>query len=593
MKDKDGTVIYVGKALVLKNRIKSYFAAQIYDLKTQKLVQNIGDFEYIIVNNESEAFILEANLIKKHQPHYNILLKDDKKYPFVKITYNEPFPRTILTRDLVKDGSKYYGPYTDVKYLRSTIRTLEWLFPHRTCSRVIPESPVVFKRACINYQMKKCPAPCIGKISKEEYVKIINKIIRFLTGKSVDLVKELTVEMLEASEQLNFEKAAILRDQINELERIQRSQIMYFTDEKNRDIIAIYQDEALCAVAVLKILSGKVSSKEIYSFKNTLNESKSSIFSAFLSQYYANKTDDLPHQIIVQKEPDNFEEIQNFLGKIILVPQRGEFKKLTMIAEKNAFDYIENKKLAHIRKSNRTIFPVQELKDKLNLYKLPRRMACIDISTIQGSDTVSSLVFFENGRPLKKQYKHFIIKSVEGQDDYASMAETMQRYLNNLSENTNTDEKNKAQWLMPDLIVIDGGKGQLNRACKILQDSKMKSIEIISLAERVEEVFLPNHSESFILPKNSSALRLLISIRDEAHRFAITFHRKRRQARTISSQLDNIKGLGKERKLILLKHFGSIDAIANASIVQLQQVKGIGKSFAKNIWEYFRSSNEV
>jgi len=588
MKDSEGNIIYVGKALVLKNRIKSYFASQLYDVKTQKLVENIDDFEYIIVNNENEAFILEANLIKKYKPHYNILLKDDKKYPFLKITYNEPFPRIFVTRDLVKDGAKYYGPYTDVRYLRSTLKTLEWLFPHRTCSRIIPETTIAFKRACINYQMKKCPAPCIGKISKDDYLVIIQRIVSFLTGKNQDLIKDLSAEMLNASEDLNFEKAAILRDQIKEINRIQSSQIMYFSDEKDRDIISIYQDASLCAVAVLKIISGKLNSKEIYSFKNTQNESKASLFSAFLSQYYVDKTDNLPHQIIIQEEPDNLKEIQSFLGKIIVIPKRGEFKKLSMIAEKNAFDYVENQRLAHIRRASRTVFAVQELKEKLNLFTLPRRMVCLDISTIQGTDTVSSLVFFENGKPLKKQYKHFIIKTVDGQDDYASMEETMSRYLNHLKD-IGDDDKDK--WLSPDLIVIDGGKGQLNIANKVLIEHKMTDIEIMSLAERVEEVYLPNHPESFILPRNSSALRLLIALRDEAHRFAITFHRKRRESRTISSQLDNIKGIGNEKKLALLKHFGSVDAIADANIEQLSQIKGIGKSFAQLIWDYFHQEN--
>ncbi|HOD54523.1 MAG TPA: helix-hairpin-helix domain-containing protein, partial [Candidatus Cloacimonadota bacterium] len=395
-------------------------------------------------------------------------------------------------------------------------------------------------------------------------------------------------------------------------------------------------DENLSAVAVLKIISGKMSSKEIYSFKNTEFEGKSSLIAAFLSQYYAPKTDDLPFRIIVQEAPDNLDELQEFLQKKILVPQRGEFKQLIKVAEKNAFDYIENQKLSHLRKSSRTIFPVQELKDKLNLYKLPRRMVCMDISTIQGTDTVSSIVFFENGKPLKKQYKHFIMKTVEGQDDFASMAETMNRYLKhfydsspspehaesdkqdacrttieeklNLNEQdarstndlnvcetlnkqnacfTTKDTKEQDNWLKPDLIVIDGGKGQLSSALRILQENQAQDIEIISLAKRVEEVFLPNQSESIFLPRNSSALRLLINIRDEAHRFAITFHRKRRSTRTLSSQLDEIKGIGTEKKLALLKHFGSVDAISKAEVSQLCQVKGIGESFAKIVWDFF------
>lgn len=581
MKDVDGKIIYVGKAVVLKNRVKSYFTGQLNDQKTEQLVSKIEDFEYFITNSEREAFLLEENLIKKHQPKYNILLKDDKKYPFIKITNQEAFPRIMVTRDVIKDGAKYYGPYTDVKYLRRRLQTLEWIFPHRTCSRDIPESPVIYKRACINFQMKKCPAPCIGEINKTEYRKIIQRISNFLLGRNQELLKELSDEMMECAENLQFERAATLRDQIKEIEKIQKSQTMHFTDEKDRDIIALYQEDQHVAVTVLKILNGKMSGKEVYPLKNAEGFAKQEIMNAFLTQYYSSKLDDLPYQIVVQFEPVDLESIQELLGKKIHIPQRGEFKQLITIAEKNAFDFVESQKLAHMRKSSRTIIPVQELKEKLGLKKLPRKMVCMDISTIQGSDTVSSMVFFENGKPLKRQYKRFIMKSVEGQNDFASMAETMNRFL----QHTGVDEK----WDKPDLIVIDGGKGQLSAAYELLQDSKHQDIEMISLAKRVEEVFLPNQQESIYLPRNSSALRLLVNIRDEAHRFAITFHRQRRNSRTLYSELDDIKGIGEEKKLMLLKHFGSVDAISKASIDALSDVKGIGQSFAQIIYNYFKN----
>lgn len=580
MKDEEGLIIYVGKALVLKNRVKSYFTGQPADNKTEQLVKHICDFDYIITNSESEAFILEANLIKKYKPHYNILLKDDKKYPFLKITMQEAFPRILVTRDIVKDGSKYYGPYTDVKYLRKTIRTLEWIFPHRTCTRNIPETPIMYKRACINYQMKKCPAPCIGEISRSDYRRIILRTSNFLLGKNQDLIKELSDEMLECSENMQYEKAAQLRDQIREIERVQKSQTMYFADEKNRDIIALYKEEAHTAVTVLKIVLGKMSAKEVYSFKNTENEPLSAILSAFLLQYYAEKLDELPHQIVIQSEPDDFEHIEEILGKKVHIPQRGEFKQLIAIAEKNAFDFVEAQKLSYMRKSTRTIVPVQELKEKLNLKRLPRKMICLDISTIQGSDTVSSLVFFENGKPLKRQYRHFSMKTLEGQNDFAAMAETMTRFLSHLED--------ESGWEKPDLIVIDGGKGQLSSSYQILKESKFDDIEMISLAKRVEEVYLPNQDESIYLPRNSSALRLLINIRDEAHRFAITYHRKKRNTRTLYSQLDDIKGIGEEKKILLLKTFGSVTSISKASIEELSVVKGIGEKFATIIYNYFK-----
>lgn len=580
MKDAEAKIIYVGKAVVLKNRVKSYFTGQFNDQKTEQLVSKIDDFEYFITNSEREAFLLEENLIKKHQPKYNILLKDDKKYPFIKITNQEAFPRIMVTRDVIKDGSKYYGPYTDVKYLRRRLQTLEWIFPHRTCSREIPEAPVIYKRACINFQMKKCPAPCIGEIDKAGYRKIIQRISSFLLGRNQELLKELSDEMMSCAENLQFERAATIRDQIREIEKIQKSQTMHFTDEKDRDIIALYQEDQHVAVTVLKILNGKMSGKEVYPLKNAEFFSKQEIMNAFLIQYYSSKLEDLPYQIVLQFEPDDFESIQDLLGKKIHIPQRGEFKQLITIAEKNAFDFVESQKLAHMRKSSRTIVPVQELKEKLGLKKLPRKMVCMDISTIQGSDTVSSMVFFENGKALKRQYKRFVMKTVEGQNDFASMAETMQRFL----QHTGNDEK----WEKPDLIVIDGGKGQLSAAYELLQDSPHSDIEMISLAKRVEEVFLPNQSESIYLPRNSSALRLLVNIRDEAHRFAITFHRQRRNSRTLYSELDDIKGIGEEKKLMLLKHFGSVDAISKASIKALSDVKGIGQSFAQIIYNYFK-----
>ncbi len=530
MKDIDGTIIYVGKAVVLKNRVKSYFINQHTEVKTIQLVKHIDDFEYFITNSESEAFILEANLIKKYKPRYNILLKDDKQYPFIKITWNEYFPRVMVTRDILKDGAKYYGPYTDVKYLRKTLRTMEWIFPHRTCSRDIPDEGVAYKRACLNLQMGKCPAPCIGLISKIDYRKSIQRIMNFLINRNQETIKELNEEMYKCSENLEFEKAARYRDQIREVEKIQKSQTMHFADEKNRDIVGIYQEENHTAVALLKIISGKMSLKEVYSFKNTENESKESIMLAFLIQYYLTRLDQLPHQIVIPFEPEEFDKIDSILTKRMHIPQRGEFKQLIKIAEKNAFDFVESRKLFHMRKSSRTIVPIQELKEKLNLSKLPRKMICIDISTIQGTDTVSSLVFYENGKPLKRQFRHFSMKTFEGQNDFAAMAETMDRYLKHL------DDDNEG-WEKPDLIVIDGGKGQLHSAFEILSSSKHSDIDMVSLAKRVEEVYTMTQDQSVFLPRNSSALRLLVTIRDEAHHFAVSYHRKRRSIRTLSSQL--------------------------------------------------------
>ena len=575
MKNTSGNIIYIGKAKVLRNRVRSYFRGSSQNPKTIEMVNKIADMEYILTKTENQALELEANLIKKHRPKYNIQLKDDKSKPFIKVTIKEPFPQVLVTRELKKDGSKYFGPYTDTKALRKTMRILEWIFPIRTCTRTIPEGEPAFKRPCINFQLGKCSAPCVGYISREEYKKNVTALIQFIKGRNQDVISDLTLRMKEYSAKLNFEEAAKFRDKIGNIQKLNRSKNMFFTDEKNRDVIGVYQEGNKAAVAVLKILSGKLLNKEIYSLNNTEGTTLAQIMEAFLKQYYSSKLKELPFRIFLQTEPEDLETLNKWLKNKLITPKKGDNKALITIARENAFNFVEEEKLKYLRKSNRTIFPIKELKDKLNLNKLPRKMICIDISTIQGTDTVSSLVFFENGKPKKKNYRHFIMKTVKGQDDFASMEETMKRYLIKIEEN----EK-------PDLIVIDGGKGQLNKSYNILKKMKIEEIEMISLAKRIEEVFLPGSKNSIILPRNSSALRVLVKIRDEAHRFAITFHRKRRKKRTLKSELDNIIGVGDLTKFALLKKFGSVDNIKNASITELISVKGIGEKSARMILEY-------
>ena len=596
MYDKNRNIIYVGKAVILKNRIKSYFTSGILDNKTSHLVANINDFEYIITNSEKEAFILEANLIKQHQPKYNIVLKDDKKYPFIKIRNDELYPSIEITRDVIDDGSHYYGPYTDSKLLRTILRDLEWLLPHKTCNKRIVEknqnkSPL---RACINHQMGKCPAPCIYNIDKEDYRKIINKISKYLLGKDDELIKELKVEMETYSTNLQFEKAAKIRDKIIYIEKLSKKQHVYFNDLKDRDIIAYYQEDKHIAVTVLNMRKGKINKKETFSFNNSASETPEAVLRAFCLQFYHNDiiSDNLPFQVLIQIKPDDFESLYLLFQKKLIVPERGEYKKLIEICRKNAFDYIEAIKLSHLRKSTRTIFPIQDLKEYLNLKKLPRKIICIDVSTIQGTDTVSSIVYFENGKPLKKQYRHFVIKTVQGQDDYACIAETLNRYLPHIYVDEERMNAFPTKWEMPDLIIIDGGKGHLNVALDVFlehceNNEELKSIELISLAKRIEEVFLPMQSESIIFPKNSSAVKLITKIRDEAHRFAITHHRKKRNNRLIKSVLDEVKGLGEEKKILLLKEFGCIDNIKNADINDLMKIKGIGLKLAEQILHSF------
>lgn len=582
-KDAQGEIIYVGKALNLHNRIKSYISGGIKDPKTQQLVAHIADLEYTITNSEADAFLLEANLIRKHQPKYNINLKDDKRYPYVKLTLAEPFPRIMVSRELIKDGSKYFGPYTDVRSLRRILRTLEWIFPLRTCSRIIPADQIRFKKACINHQLGKCPAPCVGYISQPDYLITVNRMLAFFKGKYQELSDEFRAEMNSFAEQLEFEKAAKIRDHILAIESIQKRQAVTHEDSRDVDILGFYQEENLAVVVVLKMINGKIMNQENYPLKHLEYSQREQSLAAFVKLYYSGK-DELPDEILLPFEINEYTELNNWLNHKLLIPQKGERTKLLAMAKRNAFHLIEEQKLAHLRKANRTIFPIQELKEKLNLAKLPRKIVCMDISTIQGTDTVSSAVFFENGKAKKKFYRHFIIRSIESQNDFAAMAETMERFL---------VEIDKDPTIKPDLFIIDGGKGQLGISFEKLVNSPHSDIPIISLAKRIEEIYLPNQSEPVILPRSSSSLRLIITIRDEAHRFAINFHRSRRSKRTLISELESIPGIGELSKFTLLKSMGSVEAIREASIDQLLSVKGIGELTAQKIYAYFHPENEI
>ena len=377
-KDKDDEVIYVGKALNLRNRIKSYLSSTAKDPKTEQLVSHITDLDYIITNSEAEAFLLEATLIKRYQPKYNVLLKDDKRYPFVKITLAEPFPRILVSRDLVKDGSRYFGPYTDVKSLRRTLRTFEWLFPIRTCSRNIPADKIKYKQACINYQLGKCPAPCIGKIDTTGYAEIVQRLIRFFDGRYEEVVNEYRSDMNRCAGELKFEEAARLRDRIVAIERIQKRQSVFYADRRNIDIIGFYQEDNEAICLVLRMQEGAIINQETYPLKNLAHESRESNLASFLKLYYASR-EELPQEILLPHAPEDHEALSTWLKGRLVLPQRGEKTKLLAMAKRNAFHLIEEKKLAHLRKANRTIFPIQELKECLNLPSLPRKIVCMDI----------------------------------------------------------------------------------------------------------------------------------------------------------------------------------------------------------------------
>lgn len=563
MRNKQDEIIYIGKAKNLIKRVKSYFRPNLDRPKTQILMSHFDSLEYIITNSEKEALILEANLIKKHRPRYNIQLKDDKRYPYVKIT-NEKFPRIVITRNITKNGS-YYGPFTDVGSVKKTVKFLKSLFKIRTCRNM--------NGPCLNSQIDLCYAPCDGNISEKEYNEIIKKIDLFFQGKYSVIVKNLKKEMMEAAESQEYEKAAVLRDQYQSIEEIMDKQFVELADDDlDQDVIAIAENKNTVIIVVMAIRNGKIVGKDDFLMSGTEYDSNEDVLYAFIQQYYGYNRH-IPKQIIVDNKIEGFELLEEWLTDLrgnrvyIKVPEKGIKLRLVQMAKKNAEIIKHQKKTLE----NSLI----ELKKYLKLDKLPRVIEGYDISNISGKMAVGSKVSFLDAKPNKKKYKHFKINT-PGPNDFEMMRELLTRRLKMLD----SDEE-------PDLIVIDGGKGQLNVACEVLDDLNLNHIPIIGLAKEFEEIFIPNSSRPIIIPKNNKALHLLQRVRDESHRFAITYHRKLRSKNISQSSLDDIKGIGKNRKLNLLKEFGDIESIKNASVKQLASVKSMNNSVAQNVYDYF------
>jgi len=474
-------------------------------------VSRIANLDYIVTRSELDALILEDTLIKKHRPKFNVSLKDDKRYPYLKITVKEAFPRVIVTRSIDRDGSKYFGPYTEAHSVRNTLRFFEKIFKLRTCHKFIPREVKLNEtedRACLNFQINKCDAPCIGNISYEEYRERIDQVILFLKGKTDAIISQLRSQMEKASENRRYEKASKYRDQILEITHVTKKQIMSNQSLADADVIGIARYESECCSVILKIRDGKLNKKgHLFSRKYPAG-TLALILSRFITHYY-NYREDIPPILMMQQEPEDNVLLQELLKSKIHIPQRGDKKKLVDMAKHNAFLLVEEKKLAHIKSSQRTVFAVKELKEKLHLARLPRKIAAFDVSNLFGKEAVASMVFFNNGKPKKSQYRRFKIKMVPGIDDYKMMNEAVTRYLSHL------DDKDVEQ---PDLILIDGGKGQLSAALKALKKTTF-SISLFSLAKRLEEIFEPGKREPIIIPKTSYALKLLQQIRDEAHRF--------------------------------------------------------------------------
>ena len=563
MHDNTDTIIYIGKAKNLVKRVKSYFREKLDRPKTQILMSHFDSLEYIVTNSEKEALILEATLIKKHRPRYNVQLKDDKRYPYVKIT-SESFPRLVITRNVTKDGI-YFGPFTDVGSVKQTVKFLKSLFKIRTCRNM--DGP------CLNAQIDLCYAPCDGKISEKEYSEIINKIDLFFQGKYSTIVKNLKNEMAEAAKNEEYEKAAVIRDQISSIEEIMEKQFVDLVDDDlDQDVIAIAPSKNEVVVIIMPIRNGKIVGRDDFLMGGSQYDSSSEVLFAFIQQYYGYNRH-IPKQILLDEDIDEKELLEDWLSDLrgnkvhIKVPQKGVKLRLVKMARKNA-EIIQHQK----KKMENALI---ELKKYLKLEKLPRVIEGYDISNISGKFAVGSKVSFKDGKPNKKMYKHFKMET-PGPNDFAMMEELLTRRLKMVDRDPE-----------PDLIVIDGGKGQLGMACGVLDKLNLTHIPIIGLAKEFEEIYTPNSKRPIIIPKNNKALHLLQQVRDESHRFAITYHRKLRSKNIQASSLDDIAGVGKKRKVALLKEFGTLDNIKNASIEDLAKIKGMNQKTAENVYNFY------
>jgi len=570
MKDKNGTVIYVGKAKVLKNRVRSYFTGS-HDGKTLRLVNEIVDFEYIVTSSNIEALLLEMNLIKKYDPKYNVMLKDDKSYPFIKITA-ERHPRLIVTRKVKKDKGKYFGPYPNVQAARETKKLLDRMYPLRKC-HTLPD------RVCLYYHMDQCLAPCIKDVPEETNKQMVEGITRFLNGGYKEVKKELSEKMLQASEALDFERAKEYRDQITYIETLMEKQKMVLTDFVDRDVFAYYYDKGWMCVQVFFIRQGKLIERDVSIFP--LYQEPEDEFLTFLGQFYSKNNHFLPKEILLPDDVDK-EIVRELLGVQVIQPKRGKKKDLVNLAYKNAKIALKEKFSLIERDEERTIKAIENLGKVLNI-PTPYRIEAFDNSNIQGTDAVSAMVVFLDGKPNKKEYRKYKIKSIEGPDDYDSMREVIRRrYTRVLKEGLP----------LPDLIIVDGGKGHMSAAKDVLENELGLDIPICGLAKdekhKTAELLFGDPPEIVELRLNSQEFYLLHRIQDEVHRFAITFHRQVRGKNAFKSVLDDIKGVGPKRKKLLLKHFGSIDEIKKASIGDLCNV-GIPSPIAQKILEKLKS----
>lgn len=602
MKNSLGEVIYVGKAKVLKNRVKSYFQkSKNHSEKVKVMVKNIAEFEYIVTDSEMEALILECNLIKKYSPKYNILLKDDKFYPFIKITVNDDYPRVFVTRRFAKDGSKYFGPYTNGSAVYETLDLIYKIFPLRNCKLVIKENGEKV-RPCLNYHIKKCLGSCGGHISKEEYGKMINDIIDILSGKETYITKMLKSDMEKAAEELEFEKAASLRDKILSINAIAEKQKIFKTMEGDEDFINIEQDEKDSCIQVFFSRDGKVIGREHFIFENTANEGIGEIIEDFIGSFYGG-TAKIPKAIYVP-QIDNFDLMEEYLtikrgSKVwIKVPQKGQKKEMLEMVKNNARITLEKFKDKYLKDKEINRISLLELQDLLELEECPQRIEAYDISNIQGVDSVGTMIVFEEGRAKNSDYRRFKIKTVKGANDYDSMREILTRRFNHGLDEIKAIQQRDLKLsagkfsTFPDLIMMDGGKGQVNVALEVLQSLNI-DIPVCGLVkdDKHQTRGIIYNNNELIINKGSNLMQLIRRIQDEVHRFAITYHRSLRDKRTLHSVLDDIPYVGEKRRRALLMKFGSVDNIKKASMQELLETQSIDKKSAESIYNYFNGNN--
>lgn len=594
-----GKVIYVGKAVNLRARVRSYFhdSAQ-HAPKLRRLVAEIADLDFIVSRSELEALLLENTLIKQHQPRFNVRLKDDKRYPYIKVHWQDDFPRVTTTRHIVEDGARYFGPYTMAAAAYQTLDLVRKIFPYLTCTRVITGDD---ERACLYYHMGRCAGPCIGAVNLNEYRAIIQQLCDFLSGRVDAVMNGLRDQMRSASESLDFEKAAVIRDQIQAIEHIVQKQTVVSADLADHDVVAFarHASHGDACVQIFFIRGGRLVGREYFLLDGTAEEDDRAVLASFIKQFY-DEVSQVPPEILLPNQIDEVMIIRDWLRSkrgaevLLKVPRRGHKLDLVRMAAENAAETLSHLRSQWEADTSKQTEALAELQQSLNLAAPPLRIECYDVSTLQGSHTVASMVVFAKGTPQKSDYRRFKIQGVRGQDDFASMQEVLRRRFKRMRDGAYAAEADpggrntrsgSAGWsLMPDLIIVDGGKGQLNAALAVLDEFDLRdAVPTVGLAKREEEIFLPGQAEPMTLPRNSPALYLVQRIRDEAHRFAISYHQQLRSRQGIASQLDQIHGIGPRRRKRLLQRFGSLDAIRGASLDELMALPGITRSLAELI----------